>query len=180
MTSICLIQRLNRRNVLLVLICTMLFVSTLFLSRHILDQYSSDLIGYSPLTAVTRGFSSLTDMSHPGKSLKRPLMQYEEASVRAMKAPLFGTGADVSSEEPFKHIGYHNDWLLVWVSSGIIGLITFFLIFYQAFKIELLFAIPFVFPGMTNSLINAPSHFFLFMLIIGITCRSISSRKPVM
>lgn len=144
------------------------FIGTL---RGGIDDLAYDVIGYRPVSNLVSGFSSFTDYSQPAGSLLRPLLQLDEAVQRAVKSPIIGTGADIIDRHPFKRISYHNDWLFVLVSSGFVGLILFAAFFYQICRVDLMLAIPFLLPGLTNSLIHAPSHLFFLMLLIGMTSK---------
>jgi O-antigen ligase len=79
-----------------------------------------------------------------------------------IKNPLFGYGLGTFHELPSLHVGTHNEYLLVWGESGIIGLILYLLFIYYlircSFQIKnlrikfllLLFAIFFIVSSMVS------------------------------
>ncbi|MEX2153560.1 MAG: hypothetical protein WD825_09490, partial [Gemmatimonadaceae bacterium] len=85
------------------------------------------------------------------------------ASSRYYASPLFGTGGEI--------LGYHNDWLIVLVSAGAIGITLYFIFVAYVAKIEPIYLVPFMLAGMTNAFLYAPQHFTLFMLLLGVTAR---------
>ena len=132
---------------------------------------AGDYLTYDPVVRLTRAFSTITDLGNPTESALRPLRSVVPAMARWSASPLVGTGFDISNQEPFGVISFHNDWLSVLTSAGMLGLFVFAVIVYRLARLDLIFLIPFLLPGMTNSFIFAPSHFLLFMLLAGMVWR---------
>ena len=101
----------------------------------------------------------------------RPAQRLDPALARWSASPLIGTGLDVTGSEPFEGTYYHNDWLYILTSSGIIGVLVFATIVLVLGRLDVVLLIPFILPGAVNTLIFAPSHLLLLMLIAGIVWR---------
>jgi hypothetical protein len=85
-----------------------------------------------------------------------------------LKAPLWGLGGDRTGSSSLQHIQYHNDWTEVLVSSGLAGFIMLILLVYQTSKQSLLFIVPFIFPGLTNSFFFTAQIAMAYFLFVGI------------
>jgi O-antigen ligase len=83
-------------------------------------------------------------------------------------SPIFGVGSDRNSGKVLNNVWYHNDWLEVLVSCGIIGFLLLLLIFLRVFKLNAALAIPFIFGGMTNSFILTVQIVMFYFLFIGL------------
>ena len=128
-------------------------------------------LGYDPVARLKNTFAMARDTSSSAHGLRRPIQALDKATERWLASPLFGTGFDSSGESPFEGTQYHNDWLFVWTSAGMIGLLVLTAIVLLLGRIDLILIVPFAFPGMTNSFIFAPSHFLLLMLLAGLAWR---------
>ena len=130
----------------------------------------ANTLGYDPIEKVNRASRALTDTSRPKESILRPVADIGWALDRWQFSPIVGTGFDsVETEQlDLSGVAYHNDWLSVIVSSGLIGLAVFAVIVAVIARIDIALALPFVLPGATNAFIFAPSHFILFMVIAGL------------
>lgn len=69
---------------------------------------------------------------------------------RITQAPILGSGADISSIEPYDERRFHNDYIILWSIGGILALLLYLLFIYRVIKIEPIFLPPFLFPGLTN------------------------------
>jgi len=170
-TTIFFLSKLNKKN-LVPTIFTVFLATAIFVSFHRdIDRLSASYLGYSPLSSIQNGFSSLTDTSNKTNSLIRPIRTLEETMARTYKSPLIGSGFDTNTEQPFNPVLFHNDWFYILTSAGVLGLVVFSFIVYQIGRVDLLLTIPFVLPGMTNSFFFAPSHLCLLLILVGITTK---------
>jgi len=135
-----------------------------------LGDLLTNRLGYDPIETVRRAAYGLTDTSRPMESLIRPIADGGDALGRWQFSPVVGTGFDSveTMELNLSEVAYHNDWLSVMVSSGLIGLVVFAVIVAVIARIDIALALPFVLPGATNAFIFAPSHLILFMVIAGL------------
>ena len=160
-------KRCSRRTVLGLLAGATLVIVISSQLTGLARQY----LGYDPVSRLQSGLSRITDVGNSSQSFLRPVQRLDEATSRWLASPLLGTGFDESGNEPFEGTNYHNDWLYVLTASGLVGLAAFaFLVFLLA-KIDIIFLVPFLLPGMTNSFIFAPSHLLLFMILAGFVWR---------
>lgn len=106
-----------------------------------------------------------SDPSNVQSGLGRPFRYWiwGIAPARLATSPLIGTGGET--------LGYHNDWLILLVSSGILGLILFLAYILIVIRIDPVYVLPFLIAGMTNAFLYAPQHFTLFMILLGATAR---------
>lgn len=100
---------------------------------------------------------------------ERPFIHYEEAVDRTMKSPIFGTGYTSNQDYPFEHPTnrYHNDWLRVAATSGLLGVAIMMLILWKlSMKGGIIMILPFIIPGMTNTfLLNLPGALVYFLYV---------------
>jgi hypothetical protein len=97
-----------------------------------------------------------------GRLLKNLGVAYERWEI----SPIFGTGYEGSPK--FPQPNYHNDWATVFAASGLVGLATLAFLSLKLVRIDPLLGVPLLLPGLTNSLIAAPQHFVLLMLLAGL------------
>jgi O-antigen ligase len=122
-----------------------------------------------------------TDVDDHG--LKRPLILWNTAKVRIAESPIFGSGYNAvsgSNTFPYDYSPryYHNDWLRLVVTSGLIGVFLFlFLIRNHILIYDILLISPFVLPALTNTfLLSIPSVMFYFFML-GILYKNIKIEK---
>jgi O-antigen ligase len=143
-------------------------VLAIFVVGYAANDPIEDAIGFNPPGLLVDRFQ----LGLPGEgsakedSVSRPLLGLTPATDRWSRSPIVGTGFE--SSEEFGAPTYHNDWLIVAASSGVIGLIALTVIVYLLVRIEPLLLVLFVFPALTNSLIFAPQHLTAVMLLAGI------------
>ena len=154
-----------------VAVSVLVSVIALVLFSAQLGNLANQYVGYDPVAALERGFSTIGDTEDSSGSFLRPIRSLGEALERWGASPLVGTGFDSTGTRPFQGTQYHNDWLLILTASGAIGLLVFAAIVYRLARLDLILLVPFLLPGMTNSFIFAPSHFLLFMLLAGMLWR---------
>jgi len=105
-------------------------------------------------------------------SFARPLVGLRSATNRWVKSPLFGTGFEATAQIAAPR--YHNDWLTLLASAGLIGLAAMALVCWRLFRIDPVLVIPFVFAGTVNVFIYAPQHFAILMLIAGLASTTLA------
>jgi len=111
--------------------------------------------------------SSGLDRSLLGEGgIARPLHGASAALERFKQSPIFGTGFEASDQIPAPQ--FHNDWATVLASGGLIGLAAFIALAIVLVRIDPLLGLPLIFPGLTNSLLFAPQHFVLLMVLAGL------------
>jgi hypothetical protein len=99
-------------------------------------------------------------------SFVRPFVGVPWATKRWSKSPLFGTGFESNAQIAVPW--YHNDWLTVFATAGLIGIAAMVLICWRLFRIDPVLVVPFVFAATVNSFFYAPQHFSTLMLIAGL------------
>ena len=82
--------------------------------------------------------------------IKERGIDYMMGFNRITQAPILGSGADISSIEPYNARRFHNDYIILWSIGGILALLLYLLFIFHVIKIELIFLPPFLFPGLTN------------------------------
>jgi hypothetical protein len=93
------------------------------------------------------------------------------APERFLRSPLFGTGFEAASEDAFSHGTryYHNDWVRLLVTSGMVGFIAMlYLLWRFAWPMGWPALIPWILPGLINSfmLVIPAFLFYWFMLAL--------------
>ena len=116
----------------------------------------------------TRLYKRVVEIGVDADEVKeRPFLHYVEAFERALQSPLWGTGFVSCNEYPFQHSprSYHNDWLRIVVSSGLLGVVTMLWIIYRfSMPTGWIMALPFVLPGLTNTFVlNIPAAVVYFL-----------------
>lgn len=123
--------------------------------------------------ALTSGFGKAVQSTLAGDEdtdqadslLTRPFLFFGQAVERWSHSPVVGTGFEPVDDFPTR--GYHNDWLIILVSSGMVGLATLGVLVWLLFRLDPVLTVPFVLPGLTNAFITAPQHFILVMMVAG-------------
>jgi|GEM_PF-6795971 len=88
------------------------------------------------------------------EATQRPGIHLEEALRRFTKSPLWGSGFVGDRNYPFTHSprSYHNDWLRIVVTGGILSLaLMFVLVKRVCLRAGWIMALPLVLPGLTNT-----------------------------
>jgi len=151
-------------------------VLAIFAVGYVADRPIQKAIGFNPPTLLIDRFGLTLPGTESEKSdsVSRPLLELDSATDRWSSSVIVGTGFEAS--ETFDHPSYHNDWLTVAASSGVIGLGAFGLIVILLARIEPLYIVLFIFPALTNSFVFAPQHFIGMMLLVGVIYQR-NSRK---
>ena len=105
------------------------------------------------------------DYSKNGSRIFKVNAAFENFSI----SPLFGVGSDRSTGDILNRVAYHNDWSEVLVGTGLIGFLFYLLMVYRIFKLEYIFTLPFLIPGLTNAFIftfQIAAFYFLFVGLI--------------
>jgi hypothetical protein len=108
----------------------------------------------------------------------RPLIMFFMALSRFLLSPLIGTGFGQGGSDVLASVWYyHNDIFYVFVTSGIVGFLLYFIIIWRyVTPIHPLLIVPFIVPGLTNSfLLVLPmliAYFFLLGLFVSATKRT--------
>jgi hypothetical protein len=101
----------------------------------------------------------------------RPLLALNVAASRVSHSPLFGTGFGSAVAPPFDYGTnyYHNDWLRLLATSGVIGIIAMlWLIARFAWPLGWPIVIPFVLPGLVNTFMLTLPAFIFFWFMVGV------------
>lgn len=119
--------------------------------------------------AVIEILDKPTTADDQADSVARPLLFLEFALSRAVESPIFGTGFSSVDVPPYEYGTqyFHNDWLRLLVTSGVIGVVLMLLLILRfCLPLGWPIVIPFVFPGMVNTFqLNIPGFiFYLFMV----------------
>lgn len=123
------------------------------------------------LTGATSLFSleQLTDPALRGDSvIMRPFMEIERVGARFRESPVWGTGFDVvPNVAPFDYTYFHNDWSVVLVAGGIVGLLLLLFAVRRFGRLGWPMLIPFVLTASANSFILAPQHLIFYGAVAG-------------
>lgn len=115
-----------------------------------------------------------TEEKNQTSNVLRPLLMLEKFAERFSYSPLVGSGFGIKSVSPFDYMHYHNDWLLILASSGLIGFIFFLNIIVKIWKfLGWIVIYPFFLPGLTNSFISDIPSYLTFFFLVG----AVASRK---
>jgi O-antigen ligase len=155
------------------------FVSTIISSKSGFAQ--ADMLKFA-FERFTKADEKLLDKDDDDNSLKRPLILWNTAKNRIISSPLVGSGFNaVESADafPFDYSPryYHNDWLRIIVTSGLIGFFSI-LIFIRNFVLpyDSLLIAPFVFPALTNTFILSIPTIMFYFFMLAILHKSIKKR----
>lgn len=145
------------------------FVSSIISSRSGFAQ--ADMLKFA-FERFTKANEKILAEDDEDNSFKRPLILWNTAKYRIISSPLVGSGFNaVESADafPFDYSPryYHNDWLRIIVTSGLIGFLSI-LIFIRNYVLpygSILIA-PFIFPALTNTfMLSIPSIMFYFFML---------------
>jgi hypothetical protein len=100
--------------------------------------------------------------------LLRPFFEAERVSARVAVSPIWGTGFDRASVDPFDNVHFHNDWALMLVAGGGIGLVLFGMLAAFAGSVALVFLVPFLLSAPVNTFILAPTHVMFYFAWVGV------------
>jgi len=95
---------------------------------------------------------------------------YKSGVRRILASPIIGSGTDISRTKPYNDIGFHNDYLVLWASGGILSFVLYLTFVYFVIKTDALLLAPFLFPALTNA-------FLLHILAFITICFLYSYRK---
>lgn len=103
------------------------------------------------------------------ESVARPLVFLDLAMDRATNSIVFGTGFSSSNYYPYQYITqyYHNDWLRLLVTSGLLGVVAMiYLIWRFCYPLGWPSIIPFFLPGIVNTfMLSIPAVIFYFLMV---------------
>jgi O-antigen ligase len=147
----------------------LIWISSIISSQS--DTAQADMIKYA-FQRFTKTNEELLTTEQDDQGLNRPLILWNTAKERIAQSPIFGSGYNAIfgiGTFPYDYSPryYHNDWLRVIVTSGIIGLFLFiYFIRYHVLTYDSLLITPFVLPALTNTfLLSIPSIMFYFFMI---------------
>lgn len=100
--------------------------------------------------------------------LLRPFYDVERVSSRVERSPVWGSGFDVAAVYPYDDVHFHNDWALVLVAGGLIGLALFGLFVGFTGSYGVIHLVPFILTASSNSFIRAPNHLLVFFAMLGV------------
>jgi len=144
------------------IIIGMVSITLLMLSRGTIESY----IGFDPIGSTSTNFGqSINAKFDSDNSFGRSVRKLPTVISRWELSPLGGTGFE--AHDVFGSPQYHNDWLTVVVTGGILGIAALTYVAVRLFKLSPLLVILLLFPGTTNVLLFVPQHFFMLMLIAG-------------
>lgn len=155
----------NRYKVLLSIITGFLIVI------GILKQNNIDINTLGEFNRLYKTFEVFDDNADDNSSIARPLIMLSVFVGRSVHSPFFGTGISEAKAEFFEDGTqyFHNDWLYVLATSGLIGFISYIIVF-GFFKKHFgwLVLIPVFLPGLINTFfLNIPA-FICYFCITGI------------
>lgn len=121
--------------------------------------------------AVLEILDKPTTADDQADSVARPLLFLEFALERAVKSPIFGTGFSSVDTPPYEYGTqyYHNDWLRLLVTSGVIGVVLMlYLIVRFCLPLGWPLVVPFIFPGMVNTFQLSIPGFIFYLFMVGV------------
>lgn len=102
-------------------------------------------------------------------NILRPLLMWDLFIQRFTFSPFIGSGFGTLPKAPFDYLHYHNDWLVVTATSGLLGLSFFLMLVVRLWKrVGWIAVLPFFLPGLTNSFIWAIPSMLVFFILMGI------------
>ena len=101
--------------------------------------------------------------------------RFLDAFTTSPLSVLIGHGPEGKAGTGMIGLSFHNDYASLIVASGILGMLVFLPIIRMAYKVSLVLLAPFIFAAMSNAFILSPTHFILFMIILGIGSRALES-----
>jgi hypothetical protein len=113
-------------------------------------------------------FKLLDSSSDDNDVLSRPLLMFDSFRDRFIESPIFGSSFDLTDFKPFNYLHFHNDWLLLLVSTGVLGFLIYASIVFKIYKkLGIVAIFPFFLPGLTNSFIWAIPSYLVYFFLIG-------------
>jgi len=163
----------KRKSLQVILSSFTLALIGIFLIVSMGNDRQNDILGLQLTDTLERRLSSsgvdsrgFSDNLLSDQGIFRPLSQISSAIDRLSLSPIFGTGYESTIDIRSPH--YHNDWATVLVTGGVIGLVVFLALFIYLIRLNPLLGLPLILPGLTNSILAAPQHLVLLMLLAGI------------
>lgn len=123
------------------------------------------------VVAVLEILDKPTTADDQADSVARPLLFLEFALGRAVVSPIFGTGFSSVDTPPYEYGTqyFHNDWLRLLVTSGVIGvLLMLYLIIRFCLPLGWPVVVPFVLPGMVNTFQLSIPGFIFYLFMVGV------------
>lgn len=140
--------------------------------------FSFVLYQFSANSTTLASAGQFSDQSARGDSLLlRPFLQVEKAYARFLVSPVWGTGFDSGTWYPFNETYFHNDWIVVVVAGGVLGLLLFVGVLLQLRPLGLIALLPFFITAPFNSFIMAPSHMMFYFAMAGLLTGAVSRRN---
>lgn len=161
------------KSLIYVSLIAIILVSAVFMLSSILERNTgfekTDMLNYA-ISRVTKTNEEFLTAEDQTQGVKRPLIMFEYAKQRFLFSPLFGTGFNaVENTYPFNESPryFHNDWLRIIATSGIIGFISLlWILFNYSFRINPILLTPFILPALTNTfLLSIPTVMFYFFML---------------
>jgi len=142
------LKRLNQKSIyshIVFFFITIICLISVFLYAPLNKLIISTTL-YEKIIFTTKSFQKV-----PTSAFFRMNNTYNLGIDRILSSPIIGSGVDISDTKPYNKIGFHNDYLVLWASGGILSLILYLIFIYFIIKTDLLLLPPFLFPAMTNA-----------------------------
>jgi hypothetical protein len=154
------------------------FMGLLVVASSQLGNIVGNYLEYNPSAVFQNRLSRSLESPASTDGLLRPIRQLDAALARWSASPIVGSGFDIRGK-PFATYSHHNDLLNILTSTGLIGVLILTILVFLLSRLDLILLVPFLFPGLTNSFILAPSNLLLFMLVAGMIYRRRRNHSPV-
>jgi O-antigen ligase len=118
-----------------------------------------------------QGSSQLSTDEQSLSGLSRPLLMLERMWERFQFSPVFGAGFSATVGPPFAEGSefFHNDWLRMVATSGLVGLgAMLWIVWRYCLRYSWVAAIPFVLPGLVNTFMLLIPAFLFYFFMIGV------------
>ncbi len=101
--------------------------------------------------------------------------RFLDAFTTSPLSVLIGHGPEGKAGTGAIGLSFHNDYASLVVASGILGILVFLPLIRMVHKVSLVLLSPFILAAMSNAFILSPTHFVLFMIVLGIGARAFES-----
>ncbi len=103
------------------------------------------------------------------ESVGRIFYRWDEFVARFWVSPIFGSGFERGSQEPFvKGMKLHNDIFIIGCSSGLVGIFALITILVKAFKLGgVCMLVPFAVTALSNTYVYSNACMIIYFLLLG-------------
>jgi hypothetical protein len=134
------------------------------------------------VVAIVNTLSDSTRRASRDEGVARPLLALDIAVERVSAFPLTGTGFGMAVDPPFDYGTqyYHNDWLRLLATSGVVGVLAMlFVIRRFSWRLGWPIVLPFLLPGLINTFMLTPPAFVFYWFMVGVVRAKLRDERNV-